>query len=172
MTNKRKAKRGGPFAAGPDARRHQWTAETRPDGVPFAKGHDERRNPGGRPQAARDLVAFAQEMAPDVQARLKKMLASDDDEVAQYAIDYLTKWGMGAPPKKPRTVVPASATVEQLEELLTEEAFEGDRAAVLALLAAKDPARYGKQTRKGEGEEAGDGDDTDVPGWTPMVQSQ
>ena len=146
-----------------------WTSETRPDGVPFAKGPDPRRLPGGRPKAARDLVSFAQELGPDIHERVKLMLRSADDETARWAIEYLTKWGAGAPPKKPRTTVPATATVEQLEELLTEEAFEGDRAAVLALLAAKDPARYGRQTRKGEGEEGGEGDDTDVPGWTPHV---
>lgn len=168
MTKKRKAQRSGAFAAGPDARRHQWTAESHPEGKPFAKGHDARRNPGGRPQAARDLVTFAQEMAPDVRARLKKMLASDNDEVAQYAIEYLTKWGAGAPPKKPRTTVPTSATVEELEELLTEEAFEGDRAAVLALLAAKDPARYGKQ---GDNTPPEHDNTVDIVDWAPAVRS-
>lgn len=149
-----------------------WTAETRHSGKPFAPGADPRRNPGGRPRAARDLVAFAQQLSPEVQARVKKMLASDDDAVAQWAVEYLTKWGVGAPPKKPRVDVPESATVEDLEALLTEEAFEGDRAAILALLAAKDPARYGRTSKKpGDDDAGGDGDDTDVPGWKPRIEA-
>jgi hypothetical protein len=66
---------------------------------------------GGLIEVGVVLVAFAQELSPDVQARVKRMLNSDDDDVAMYAIEYLTKWGAGAPPKKPRLEVPASATV-------------------------------------------------------------
>ena len=174
MTNNRKASRAGgkPLATWPYARRHQWTAESHPEGKPFAQGADPRRNPGGRPRAARDLVAFAQDLGPDIRERVKKMLASPDDAVAQWAVEYLTKWGVGAPPKKPRLEVPASATVEELEALLTEEAFEGDRAAILALLAAKDPERYGRTSKKPGDDEGGEaGDDTDVPGWKPRIEA-
>jgi hypothetical protein len=103
-----------------------------------------------------------------VQARVKKMLASEDDAVAQWAIKYLTDWGVGAPPKKPRVTVPESATVEDLEALLTEEAFEGDRPAILALLAAKDPARYGKQ---GDNAPPENDSSVDVVDWAPAVRS-
>jgi hypothetical protein len=141
-------------------------------GRPFAQGADPRRNPGGRPKAARDLVAFAQDLGPAMRERVKLMLASDDDDVARWAVEYLTKWGAGAPPKKPRLDVPESATVADLEALLTEEAMEGDRAAILALLAAKDPARYGRTSHQpGDDEGGGDGDDTDVPGWKPRIEA-
>lgn len=159
MTKKRKPRKATPAS---------WTSETRPEGKPFASGPDPRRNPGGRPQSARDLVSFAQDLGPDMRERVKLMLNSPDDEVARWAIEYLTKWGAGAPPKKPRLTVPTSATVEELEELLTEEAFEGDRAAVLALLAAKDPARYGKQ---GDNAPPENDNAVDVVDWAPAVRS-
>jgi hypothetical protein len=170
VTKKRKASRAGgkPFATGPDERRRQWTAESHPTGKPFAPGADPRRNPGGRPRAARDLVAFAQDLGPNIRERVKLMLASPDDEVAMWAIEYLTKWGAGAPPKKPRLDVPETATVEDLEALLTEEAFEGDRAAILALLAAKDPARYGKQ---GDNAPPENDNAVDAVDWAPAVRS-
>jgi hypothetical protein len=100
--------------------------------------------------------------------RVKLMLASTDDGVAMWAVEYLTKWGAGAPPKKPRLDVPESATVEDLEALLTEEAFEGDRPAILALLAAKDPARYGKQ---GDNAPTDNDSSVDVVDWAPAVRS-
>ncbi len=169
MTKKRKAQRAaGRFAAGPDERRHQWTAETRPEGEPFAPGPDARRNPGGRPKAARELTAFAQELGPDIRERVKLMLLSHNDETAMWAIEYLTKWGAGAPPKKPRGDVAASTSVEDLELLLAEEAHEGDRAAILALLAAKDPARYGKQ---GDNAPPENDSSVDVVDWAPAVRS-
>lgn len=59
-------------------------------------------------------------------------------------------------------------TVRELETILEHAAGEGDRAAVLALLAAKDPARYGPPAVRTPSD-AGDGLDTDVPAWTPRV---
>jgi hypothetical protein len=159
----------GRFAAGPDERRHQWTAESHPEGAPFALGPDPRRNPGGRPRAARELTAFAQDLGPALRERVKLMLLSPDDETAMWAIEYLTKWGAGAPPKKPRGDVDAATSVEDLELLLAEEAMEGDRAAILALLAAKDPERYGRHTMKKPGDDGVDTADTDVPAWTPRA---
>lgn len=161
MSNKRKAPKR-PATAG------SWTAETRHVGKPFASGPDDRRNAGGRPKAVRELIAFAQDLGPSIQTRLKKIIEMGDDEAALAAIGFVTKWGMGSPPKKARGVVPTSATVEELEELLTEEAFEGDRAAVLALLAAKDPARYGKQ---GDNAPPENDNAVDVVDWAPAVRS-
>jgi hypothetical protein len=103
--------------------------------------------------------------------RVKLMLLSQDDDVAMWAVEYLTKWGAGAPPKKPRLDVPESATVADLEALLTEEAMEGDRAAILALLAAKDPERYGRQSKKPGDDDSDTPADTDVPAWTPRVEA-
>jgi hypothetical protein len=60
-------------------------------------------------------------------------------------------------------------TVAELEALLSGLAADGDRAAVLALLAAKDPARYGPPARAAM-TDPGDGADTDVPEWTPRVK--
>jgi hypothetical protein len=59
-------------------------------------------------------------------------------------------------------------TVPELETLLTGLAEDGDKAAILALLAAKDPARYGPPARA-QMTNPGDGADTDVPEWTPRV---
>ncbi len=62
-------------------------------------------------------------------------------------------------------------TVPELETLLTGLATEGDKAAILALLAAKDPARYGPPARA-QHLDPGDGADTDVPEWTPRVKRE
>lgn len=59
-------------------------------------------------------------------------------------------------------------TISELEALLSGLAEDGDRTAVLALLAAKDPARYGPPARAAA-QDPGDGADTDVPEWRPRV---
>ena len=59
----------------------------------------------------------------------------------------------------------AGPTVEELEGHLRELAESGDRAAILAMLAALDPARYGPPGRT-----AVDAPDTvDVVDWTPAI---
>ena len=63
----------------------------------------------------------------------------------------------------------SEVTVADLEAVLASMAADGDRAAVLALLAAKDPARYGPPARAAM-TDPGDGADTDVPEWTPRVK--
>lgn len=61
-----------------------------------------------------------------------------------------------------------SVTVEQLESVLAARALDGDRSAILALLAARDPARYGRGDRPSTDDASAD---TDVPAWTPRVDS-
>jgi hypothetical protein len=68
-------------------------------------------------------------------------------------------------PTEDVTEAKAGPTVEELENHLRELAESGDRAAILAMLAALDPARYGPPGRT-----VADAPDTvDVVDWVPAV---
>lgn len=66
------------------------------------------------------------------------------------------------------TAPPKAPTVADLEARLAQLADDGDRAAILAMLAALDPARYGPPGRT-----VADSPDTvDIVDWTPAVVTQ
>lgn len=79
---------------------------------------------------------------------LQAIVADADPVMRQRARHWLLQYAL-APHAKWETDgrEEPELTVAELEQLLTGLAESGDRAAVLALLAAKDPARYGPPER-------------------------
>jgi hypothetical protein len=99
-----------------------------------------------------DVLALVAEAAPELRARCREYIMGHT--LAPHA-----KWA--EPPAEDETVpepVP-EVTVADLEALLSGLAEDGDRAAVLALLAAKDPTRYGPPGRQSAPPESVDGVD-------------
>lgn len=95
------------------------------------------------------------------QGLLQKALAGDTTSSIFY-LKTQARWRETAPPP-PKDIKPP--TVADLESRLAQLADDGDRAAILAMLAALDPARYGPPGRT-----VADSPDTvDVVDWTPAV---
>lgn len=106
----------------------------------------------------------------DVDDRVAALVAEASPELRQkcrafilgYTLAPHAKW---APEPIDDATDAKGPTVEELETYLRELAESGDRAAILAMLAALDPARYGPPGRV-----AVDAADTvDVVDWTPAI---
>ena len=95
------------------------------------------------------------------QGLLQKALAGDTTSSIFY-LKTQARWRETAPPPPKEIKAP---TVADLEARLAQLADDGDRAAILAMLAALDPARYGPPGRT-----VADSPDTvDVVDWVPAV---
>jgi hypothetical protein len=119
----------------------------------------------GRPEAAcapgedadDRVLALVSEATPELRQKCRALVLS-------YTLAPHAKW---APePTEDATEAKATGpTVDELEAHLRELAESGDRAAILAMLAALDPARYGPPGRT-----VADSPDTvDVVDWVPAV---
>jgi hypothetical protein len=94
-------------------------------------------------------------------------LKNDNGQVRNQAAREVLHWSFGDPPKMPAHVdVPdeAAEIVKASERRLLQMGLDGDRAALMAILRALAPERYGKAADEFA---PADGKDTDVPGWLP-----
>lgn len=102
------------------------------------------------------VIALVSEASPELRQKCRAFLLG-------YTLAPHAKWAP-EPTEEPIEAKPGP-TVEELEAHLRELAESGDRAAILAMLAALDPARYGPPGRT-----VADSPDTvDVVDWTPAV---
>ena len=102
------------------------------------------------------ILGLVAEASPDLRARCRESLLS-------LALAPHAQW-QPEPSGEP-TTPPKAPTVAELEHRLAQLADDGDRAAILAMLAALDPQRYGPPGRV-----AVDAADTvDVVDWTPAI---
>ena len=102
------------------------------------------------------VMGLVSEASPELRARCREYLLG-------HALAPHAAWE-AAPSGEP-TTPPKAPTVADLEARLAQLADDGDRAAILAMLAALDPARYGPPGRV-----AVDAADTvDVVDWTPAI---
>ena len=99
------------------------------------------------------IVGLVSEAAPELRAACRRHLLS-------YALAPHARWEEGIEP----VLGPMPASVAELEARLEELADAGDRAAILAMLAALDPTRYGRHAAP-----AADGGLTDVVDWAPKI---
>ena len=120
---------------------------------------------------------LAAEPGEDVPPEVQSMVATADDTVRQRARHGLlgnalaphAKW---RPPteadiaKAEAESEEAPVTVADLERQLKELADAGDRSAIVTLLAALDPARYGPPGRAS----TGDASSVDVVDFTPVIK--
>ena len=120
---------------------------------------------------------LAAEPGEDVPPEVQSMVATADDTVRQRARHWLlgnalaphAKW---RPPteadiaKAEAESEEAPVTVADLERQLKELADAGDRSAIVTLLAALDPARYGPPGRAS----TGDASSVDVVDFTPVIK--
>jgi predicted transcriptional regulator len=120
---------------------------------------------------------LAAEPGEDVPPEVQSMVATADDTVRQRARHWLlgnalaphAKW---RPPteadiaKAEAEAEEAPVTVADLERQLRELAEAGDRSAIVTLLAALDPARYGPPGRAS----TGDASSVDVVDFTPVIK--
>lgn len=71
-------------------------------GIPFASGHDARRNPGGRPKALVEVVRLAREHTVEaVEALVDIMRHSDKDQARVAAANAILDRGWGKAPTVP-----------------------------------------------------------------------
>lgn len=102
------------------------------------------------------ILGLVAEASPDLRARCRESLLS-------LALAPHAQWQPEASGEP--TTPPKAPTVAELEHRLGQLADDGDRGAILAMLAALDPARYGPPGRV-----AVDAPDTvDVVDWTPAI---
>jgi predicted transcriptional regulator len=120
---------------------------------------------------------LAAEPGEDVPPEVQSMVATADDTVRQRARHWLlgnalaphAKW---RPPteadiaKAEAEAEEAPVTVAELERQLRELADAGDRSAIVTLLAALDPARYGPPGRAS----IGDASSVDAVDFTPVIK--
>jgi hypothetical protein len=105
------------------------------------------------------VLGLIAEATPELRARCREYLLG-------HALAPHAQWQPD--PSGEPTTPPKAPTVAELEQRLGQLADDGDRAAILAMLAALDPARYGPPGRV-----AVDAADTvDVVDWTPAVVTQ
>jgi hypothetical protein len=91
---------------------------------------------------------------------LKSIVSTADDVARQRARHFLLGHALAPHARWEHDGKPTpELTVSELEALLSGLAEDGDRAAVLALLAAKDPTRYGPPGRQSAPPESVDGVD-------------
>lgn len=137
-------------------------------GRPFAKGDDSRRyKAGATPKSVLEIVALAREASPTAMKALIANLRDPDGSVRNRAAREILIWGYGAPPKTPVHVdVPedAASILKDAERRLLQMGLDGDLTALLAVLRAVAPEKYGKNA---DNVPPDDGLDTDVPGWLP-----
>jgi len=95
------------------------------------------------------IVGLVSEADPTLRASCRRHLLS-------YSLAPHARWEDGEAP----IPAPMTPSITELEARLEELAEGGDRAAILALLAALDPARYGRHAAP-----APDGGLTDVVDW-------
>lgn len=137
-------------------------------GKPFAHGDDARRHKrGNTPKSVLEVVALARAASPEAMQALIANLKDSDGNVRNKAAREILLWGYGAPPKTPVHLdVPEdpAAIVKESERRLLQMGLDGDLAALLAVLRALAPERYGKNA---DNVPPADGLDTDVPGWLP-----
>jgi hypothetical protein len=102
------------------------------------------------------VLGLISEATPELRARCREYLLG-------HALAPHAQWQPEASGEP--TVPPKAPTVAELEHRLAQLADDGDRAAILAMLAALDPARYGPPGRT-----VADSPDTvDVVDWTPAI---
>jgi hypothetical protein len=120
-----------------------------------------------RPEAAVDpgadaddrVIGLVSDATPELRARCREYLLG-------HALAPHAQWQPEASGEP--TATPKPPTVADLEARLAQLADDGDRAAILAMLAALDPARYGPPGRT-----VADSPDTvDVVDWVPAVVTQ
>jgi hypothetical protein len=110
-------------------------------------------NPKDMPKdSSKEEIAEMRIMEPKDRLGYAKLLV----ELAHSETAY---WAKNSDPKKVK-----DATAEAHEKQLERLAEEGDRTAILALLKAKMPEKYGEKSDDDLG------DDNDVIDWTPMVR--
>ena len=96
------------------------------------------------------------------QGLLQKALAGDTTSSIFY-LKTQARWRETAPPQ-PKDIKPP--TVAELEQRLAQLADDGDRSAIVTLLAALDPARYGPPGRAS----IGDASSVDAVDFTPVIK--
>lgn len=142
--------------------------KTKALGRPFARGDDQRRyKRGSTPKGVLEVVALARAASPAAMQALIDNLKDADGNVRNRAAREVLIWGYGSPPKTPVHVdVPEEpgAIVKEAERRLLQLGLDGDLPALLAVLRALAPERYGKNA---DNVPPADGLDTDVPGWLP-----
>lgn len=102
----------------------------------------------GRPDAAcargedadDRVLALVSEATPELRQKCRALVLS-------YTLAPHAKWDAPTPTEDATEAKPTGPTVEELEAHLRELAESGDRGAILAMLAALDPARYGPPGR-------------------------
>lgn len=120
---------------------------------------------------------LAADPGEDVPLEVQSMVATADDTVRQRARHWLlgnalaphAKWRPPTEADLAKAEVEAEetpVTVADLERQLKELADAGDRSAIVTLLAALDPARYGPPGRAS----TGDASSVDVVDFTPVIK--
>lgn len=117
----------------------------------------------GRPEAAvapgddvpDNVASLVMEAQPELRAACRRFLLG-------HALAPHAKWAAEPEPEAEE----APVTVADLERQLRELADAGDRSAIVTLLAALDPARYGPPGRAS----TGDASSVDVVDFTPVIK--
>jgi hypothetical protein len=107
---------------------HRTARELRTVGRPFARGHDPRRNTGGRPRTPEEIKEALRAKLPERIIRLEQLAESGNERIALEANRYLVDRVLGKPTERVQTeqmpVTYTAPTDEQFREL-SERIVEG-----------------------------------------------
>ncbi len=95
---------------------------------PFQKGHDPRRNAGGRPKSVAEVVELCRKHTPAVVARLAEIALTGDERAAVAAAKELLDRGYGKPTQLVDITHDRTELERRAREILARRASEAGQA--------------------------------------------